>query len=62
MQVRAADPSDIDLPARVWYDGSQDAQADILPLDQAARRTLGSFRQRSAPSTDTSAGSRAQVD
>lgn len=46
MQVRPADPSDIDLLARVWYDGWQDAHADILPLDLAARRTLDSFRQR----------------
>ena len=46
MDVRPADPSDLDLLARVWYDGWQDAHAGILPPALARRRTLDSFRER----------------
>jgi ribosomal protein S18 acetylase RimI-like enzyme len=46
MHVRPADPAGIDLLARIWYDGWQDAHAGILPPDLARRRTLASFRDR----------------
>jgi ribosomal protein S18 acetylase RimI-like enzyme len=46
MDVRSADPADLDLLARIWYDGWQDAHAEILPPALARRRTLDSFRER----------------
>jgi GNAT superfamily N-acetyltransferase len=46
MRVRPADPAEIDLLARIWYDAWQDAHADILPPDLRRRRTLDSFRER----------------
>ena len=46
MRVRPADPSDVDLLARTWYDGWQDAHAGLLPPALARRRTLDSFRAR----------------
>jgi ribosomal protein S18 acetylase RimI-like enzyme len=46
MDVRAADPREIDKLARIWYDGWQDAHAEILPADLARVRTLESFRDR----------------
>ena len=48
MDVRPAQPSDIDNLARVWYDGWQDAHARILPAELARVRTLESFRERLA--------------
>lgn len=46
MQVRSADPAELDLLARIWYDGWQDAHDGILPPELARRRTLDSFRER----------------
>jgi ribosomal protein S18 acetylase RimI-like enzyme len=46
MDVRAAERREIDKLARIWYDGWQDAHADILPPDLARVRTLESFRDR----------------
>jgi ribosomal protein S18 acetylase RimI-like enzyme len=46
MDVRAPDPREIDKLAGIWYDGWQDAHADILPADLAKVRTLESFRDR----------------
>jgi ribosomal protein S18 acetylase RimI-like enzyme len=46
MHVRPADPAEIDLLARIWYDGWQDAHDGLLPPDLARRRTLDSFRER----------------
>ena len=48
MDVRPADPTEIDHLARVWYDGWQDAHARILPAELARARTLESFRSRMA--------------
>jgi ribosomal protein S18 acetylase RimI-like enzyme len=48
MNVRPAEPLDVDHLARVWYDGWQDAHARILPAELAGVRTLESFRQRLA--------------
>ena len=46
MDVRAAAESEIDNLARVWYDGWQDAHAQIVPAELTRHRTLESFRQR----------------
>jgi len=46
MQVRTAEEREIDGLARLWYDGWQDAHAQILPLELRRLRTLDSFRQR----------------
>lgn len=46
MDVRAADESEIDPLARIWYDGWQDAHAEILPAELKRIRTLESFRER----------------
>lgn len=46
MEVRAADEAEIDQLARIWYDGWQDAHAQIVPAELARVRTLESFRGR----------------
>lgn len=44
--VRDAEPRDLDVLARLWFDGWQDAHARILPAELARLRTLDSFRDR----------------
>ena len=44
--VRDAEPSDIAPLAQLWFDGWQDAHADILPLELKQARTLASFHER----------------
>ncbi len=46
MDVRAAEPEDIDHLTRLWYDGWHDAHAPIVPAELTRRRTLESFHQR----------------
>jgi ribosomal protein S18 acetylase RimI-like enzyme len=46
MDVRAAEESELDLLAKIWYDGWQDAHAGILPAGLKRHRTLDSFRDR----------------
>jgi ribosomal protein S18 acetylase RimI-like enzyme len=46
MQVRPADPSDVDPLSRIWHDGWKEAHEGLLPPDLARRRTPGSFRAR----------------
>jgi GNAT superfamily N-acetyltransferase len=46
MDVRAAEEIEIDHLAKVWYDGWQDAHAQILPAELKRVRTLESFRHR----------------
>ena len=46
MDIREAIPTEIDLLARLWYDGWQDAHASILPAALAKVRTLSSFAER----------------
>lgn len=46
--VRDAEPSDIAPLAQLWFDGWQDAHADILPLELKQARTLASFHERLA--------------
>lgn len=52
MQPRAAEPAEIDALARLWFDGWQDAHADILPADLARMRTLESFGERLGKALD----------
>ena len=46
MNVRAAEPSEIDHLAQLWFDGWQDAHLEILPAELRRFRTLESFRER----------------
>lgn len=46
MDVRNAEASEIGLLAKLWYDGWQDAHADILPVELKRIRTLESFSER----------------
>jgi GNAT superfamily N-acetyltransferase len=46
MDVRAAEEREIDHLARTWYDGWQDAHAQIVPAELRRVRTLESFRDR----------------
>ena len=46
MDVRAAQPKEIDQLARLWYDAWQDAHASIVPAELTRLRTLESFKQR----------------
>ena len=46
MEVRAAEAHEIDHLARIWYDGWQDAHAEIVPVELKRVRTLESFGPR----------------
>ena len=46
MDVRAAEPADLDHLARIWYDGWHEAHARIVPAELARHRTLESLRDR----------------
>jgi len=46
MDVRAAEEAEIDHLAQVWYDGWQDAHAQILPAKLARLGALESFREQ----------------
>ena len=46
IHVRAAEKREIDCLARLWYEGWQDAHAQIVPAELRRLRTLDSFRQR----------------
>jgi ribosomal protein S18 acetylase RimI-like enzyme len=46
MEVRSADEAEIDHMAILWYEGWQDAHAQILPAQLARHRTLESFQHR----------------
>jgi GNAT superfamily N-acetyltransferase len=46
MLVRAAEEAEIDHLAQVWFDGWQDAHAQIVPAELIRLRTLESFRDR----------------
>jgi GNAT superfamily N-acetyltransferase len=46
MQVRPAQPTEIDRLASLWYEGWQDAHAAIVPAELTRVRTLESFRHR----------------
>jgi len=46
MDVRAADETEIDQLAALWYNGWRDAHLQIVPAELARLRTLESFRDR----------------
>lgn len=46
MQVRRAHENEIDQLAKIWYDGWQDAHAEIVPAELKRDRTLESFGPR----------------
>jgi ribosomal protein S18 acetylase RimI-like enzyme len=46
MHVRGADETELDQLAKLWYEGWQDAHAQIVPAELTRARTLESFRAR----------------
>lgn len=46
MDLRDAEEAEIGQLAQLWYEGWQDAHAQILPAELVQRRTLESFRHR----------------
>ncbi|HVI59913.1 MAG TPA: GNAT family N-acetyltransferase [Luteimonas sp.] len=44
--IRRARAAEVEVLARLWHDGWQDAHAAILPAELARLRTLDSFRER----------------
>ena len=44
--IRTPQESELDHLAKIWYDGWQDAHADILPQELKDDRTFESFRER----------------
>jgi GNAT superfamily N-acetyltransferase len=46
MDVRAAQEAEVGHLARLWFDGWNDAHAQIVPAEIARLRTLESFRSR----------------
>src|SRR5262249_46587278 len=48
MEVRAADASEVDPLAQLWFDSWRDAHAAIVPPELTRVRTLDSFQRRIA--------------
>lgn len=46
MEVRDADPGEVDHLAKVWHDAWRDGHAEIVPAELTRARTLESFRER----------------
>jgi ribosomal protein S18 acetylase RimI-like enzyme len=46
MEVRAAEEHEIDQLAAIWFDGWQDAHAQIVPAELTRLRTVENFRER----------------
>lgn len=46
MNVRAAERSELDQLARIWYDGWQDAHVALMPAELTRLRTVERFRDR----------------
>jgi GNAT superfamily N-acetyltransferase len=46
MNVRPAEPDDLDALARLWFDVWQDSHAPLMPEELRKLRTLESFRER----------------
>lgn len=51
--IRAATSVEIDALAQLWFDGWQDAHAQILPAELKQARTVASFRERLAGALDS---------
>jgi GNAT superfamily N-acetyltransferase len=52
MTIGPAETTEIEVLARLWYDGWQDAHADILPPELRRARTLESFAERLGAALD----------
>jgi GNAT superfamily N-acetyltransferase len=48
MDVRAADPTELDVLTKIWYDGWHDGHARVVPAELTRFRTFESFRRRLA--------------
>jgi GNAT superfamily N-acetyltransferase len=46
MHVRVAERCELDQLARIWFEGWNDAHADLVPAELKRYRTLESFRER----------------
>ena len=46
MDIRSPDRHEVPLLARIWYDGWQDAHAQLLPAELVRARTLESLHRR----------------
>jgi GNAT superfamily N-acetyltransferase len=46
LKVRSAEETEVEHLAKLWYDGWQDAHAEIVPAELTRLRTLESFRER----------------
>ena len=46
MNIRPAEPGDVDVLSRIWHEGWHDAHARLMPTELTNDRTLESFRQR----------------
>jgi len=46
MEVRTAQPADIDALAQIWYEGWRDAHLEIVPAELARVRTYENFHGR----------------
>lgn len=46
MDIRHADASELDLLARIWYDGWHESHAPIVPAELTRQRTFENFRDR----------------
>jgi ribosomal protein S18 acetylase RimI-like enzyme len=53
MDVRAAEEPELDQLARIWYDGWQEAHAQLVPEELTRARTLESLRARLAAALPT---------
>ena len=52
MTPRNAEPDDLDALATLWFDGWQDAHAELAPPEVIADRTWDRFRTRLADQLD----------
>ena len=46
MQVRPAEPSEVDGLAKLWYDAWHESHAHLMPAELTRLRTLASFTER----------------
>ncbi len=52
MDIRPAEPGEIEILARLWHQGWLDAHAAVVPAELTRRRTLESFVPRLAAAID----------
>ena len=46
INIRAAEQTEVDQLAQVWFDAWRDAHAQIVPAELARLRTFENFRER----------------